>query len=61
MYEKMTGSNRLAEAFERAINDPERLNLIADLLYYDPEQLKQDAQAVYDVLQDAYNAGGQGQ
>lgn len=53
MYELDVGSIRLAEALERAAQDPERLPLIADLLYYDREQLQQDIKAINDYIMEA--------
>lgn len=48
MYELKNGSIRLAMALETAVSSPERLRILADLLYYCEDQLAQDVQALSD-------------
>lgn len=50
MYELYNGSERLMGAIERRVEDPEFLEALADLLYYQPEQLHDDIQALRDRL-----------
>ena len=55
MYEFRAGTGRLIGALERAAADRERLQALADILYYYPEQLEQDITAAvdfYDVFRD---------
>lgn len=48
MYEFKAGTARLTGALERAAEDPERLQALADILYYYSDQLKQDIAAAVD-------------
>ena len=48
MYELYNGSSRLVGALERVKEDPERMKVLADLLYYCQDQLSQDIQALSD-------------
>ena len=48
MYELVNGSARLVGALERMKEDPERINQLASVLYYEPSQLVQDIQALED-------------
>lgn len=48
MYEFRSGTARVIDALERAAADPERLKILADTLYYYPEQLAQDIAAAAD-------------
>ena len=48
MYEFRNGTARVIDALERAAADPERLKILADTLYYYPEQLAQDIAAAAD-------------
>lgn len=50
MYELMNGSERLMGAIERRTDDPEFMAALADLLYYQPEQLPEDIRALRDRL-----------
>lgn len=50
MYEKETGSKRLATAMLQALDDEYVLNRLAQHLNYRPRQLKEDIQALYDVV-----------
>ena len=50
MYELYNGSERLMGAIERRMEDPEFMAALADLLYYQPEQLPEDIQALRDRL-----------
>ena len=49
MYEFRAGTARLINALESAAADPERLQSLADVLYYYPDQLKQDIDAAGDL------------
>lgn len=53
MYELMNGSERLMGAIERRVENPEFMAALADLLYYQPEQLQEDLQALRDRLDQA--------
>ncbi len=50
MYELYNGSERLMGAIENRVSDPVFLHQLAELLYYEPEQLAQDVQALRDRL-----------
>ena len=50
MYELHNGSERLMGAIERRMEDPEFMAALADLLFYDEDQLAQDIQALRDRL-----------
>ena len=50
MYELVHGSHRLVGALDRCQGDKERIAALADVLYYVPEQLEQDIQALYDYI-----------
>ena len=50
MYELMNGSERLMGAIERRVDDPEFMEALAELLFYDEDQLAQDIQALRDRL-----------
>lgn len=56
MYEFKAGTGRIIGALERAAADPERLQALADLLYYYPDQLKQDAQGAADFYEEYRDA-----
>ena len=47
MYEFVGGTGRLAYALYHAKEDPARIDRLADLLHYYPDQLKED-----DVIRD---------
>ena len=51
MYELINGSERLMGAIERRVEDPEFMVTLADLLFYDEDQLAQDIQALSDRLE----------
>nr|CDL65588.1 unnamed protein product [uncultured bacterium] len=51
MYEGKAGAERLAGALERAAADQERLELLANILFYDADQLKQDIKAIEAEIQ----------
>lgn len=60
MYEFKAGTGRLIGALERLKEDPERLNRLADLIYYYPDQLQQDITAAadfYEAFRDAKKPG----
>ena len=48
MYELINGSERLIGAIERRVEDPEFMVTLADLLFYDEDQLAQDIKALSD-------------
>ena len=48
MYEFRNGTARVIDALERAATDPERLQALAKILCYYPEQLAQDIEAAAD-------------
>ena len=48
MYELINGSERLMGAIERRVEDPEFMVTLADLLFYDEDQLAQDIKALSD-------------
>lgn len=50
MYEREVGSKRLVTAMLQALDDEYVLNRLAQHLNYRPRQLKEDIQAVYDVV-----------
>ena len=55
MYEFRAGTGRLLDELDRAKADRERLQALADILYYYPDQLEQDITAAvdfYDVFRD---------
>lgn len=49
MYEGTRGAGRLIDALDRLKHDPDRLDQLADLLYYYPDQLEQDITATVDL------------
>ena len=51
MYEGKAGAERLAGALESAAADQERLELLANILFYDADQLKQDIKAIETEIQ----------
>lgn len=51
MYEFRNGTARVIGALERAAADQERLKILADTLYYYPEQLAQDIAAAADYYE----------
>lgn len=55
MYEFKGGTGRLVTALYNTGKDPERLQRLADLLYYYPDQLQQDidaANAFFEAFRD---------
>lgn len=54
MYELYNGSERLMNAIEHRIDDASFMAALADLLYYKPEQLRQDLQALRDRLEETH-------
>ncbi len=50
MYELYEGSRRLAQAMYAVQNDDCIVNALARLLYYVPEQLREDMQALHDIM-----------
>ena len=50
MYELKGGTERLSAALDTITGNAERLNTIAETLYYDPEQLRQDISALRDFI-----------
>ena len=53
MYEFKNGSARLVYALDRRKDDPESISALAKDLYYIPEQLIQDIQALVDYYEQA--------
>ena len=51
MYELKNGSARLTGALERCKEDPVRMKVLAQILYYEDEQLGQDIQALADYYE----------
>lgn len=51
MYEFRAGTARLVNALESAAADPERLQSLADVLYYYPDQLQEDIAAAGDFYE----------
>ena len=51
MYELVAGSGRLTTALYLAARDPARLNQLAELLHYQPEQLPLDIEAVVNYFE----------
>ena len=51
MYELHSGSERLMGAIERRMDDADFMAALADLLYYQPEQLADDIRALRDRLE----------
>lgn len=51
MYELMNGSERLMDSIERRMDDEAFVAELADLLYYDTDQMVQDIQALRDRLE----------
>ena len=50
MYEFVGGTGRLSYALYHAKEDPARINRLAELLYYYPDQLKEDIEAATDFF-----------
>ena len=50
MYECEQGSNRLAIALYHRLDDEAAMQRLAYILHYEPQQLRQDVQALYDCL-----------
>ena len=51
MYEFVGGTGRLAYALYHAKEDPARIDRLADLLHYYPDQLKEDIAAATDFFE----------
>lgn len=56
MYELYNGSERLLYALKRRLDDPVFINNLASVLYYQPEQLVQDIQALLDRVRQNENS-----
>lgn len=55
MYELYNGSERLMDSIERRMDDEAFVAELADLLYYDADQMVQDIQALRDRLEETHN------
>ena len=55
MYERKNGSKRLATALQQAMDDEYVLSRLAQHLNYRPRQLREDIQAMYDVIQEKFS------
>ena len=52
MYERKNGTKRLVSALYALMSDEQKLAQMADILYYVPDQLKEDIQALNDFTND---------
>ena len=50
MYEGEQGARRLAITMHHRLDDEAAMQRLAYILHYEPQQLRQDVQALYDCL-----------
>lgn len=51
MYDGDIGVRRLADALESVVDDAERVEALAESLYYDVDQIKEDIMALLDEIE----------
>lgn len=50
MYEMQRGTERITAALSAAKGNKRALRVLSEILYYEPEQLQQDVQALEDFI-----------